>query len=196
MKKEIEKKFLIKENLFYKNIIDLSNNIFIKIPIIKNIVIFIIKYFSLFNNKSFIIFKNYIFQYYLLNEVDKVLRFRNEKKINLLTLKINSELSTISIKSIEFDQKLNKKFSKELIDFIKKNYNNYIEKTRYIIIYKRNTLEVDFFDGNNKGLIICEIENKNFNKIMLPPWIDKDITGDIKYFNSYLQKKPYKYWNN
>ncbi|MDH3381189.1 MAG: adenylate cyclase, partial [Flavobacteriaceae bacterium] len=45
------------------------------------------------------------------------------------------------------------------------------------------------------GLTIAEIELKNevdfFEK---PNWLGKEVTGDVKYYNSVLSKNPYKNW--
>ncbi len=70
-----------------------------------------------------------------------------------------------------------------------------IEKNRYKIEYEGFIWEVDEFFGDNDGLILAEIElaheNQSFEK---PAWIGKEVTGDPKYFNSNLIKKPYSRW--
>ena len=73
---------------------------------------------------------------------------------------------------------------------------NIIEKTRFIIPEKNGLIfEVDVFKGKNKGLTIAEIElpgrNHPFDK---PSWLGKEITGDMKYYNVFLLKKPYSEW--
>ncbi|QSS96095.1 CYTH domain-containing protein [Psychroflexus sp. ALD_RP9] len=70
-----------------------------------------------------------------------------------------------------------------------------IEKTRYVIPFGLHNYEVDVFEGENKGLILAEIElskpNETFKK---PDWLGKEVTGEIKYYNSSLSKKPFKKW--
>lgn len=70
-----------------------------------------------------------------------------------------------------------------------------IEKTRFLIKNNHLIFEVDEFYGDNKGLIIAEIElnseNENFHK---PIWLGKEVTGDSKYYNSNLSKNPLKNW--
>ena len=69
-----------------------------------------------------------------------------------------------------------------------------IEKTRYKIQKGDLTWEVDEFSGENKGLIIAEVELKTEEqKIDLPDWIDREVT-DRKYFNSSLVQHPYSQW--
>lgn len=71
-----------------------------------------------------------------------------------------------------------------------------IEKIRYIIPTSNELyFEVDEFLGENKGLLIAEIElpfeNFQFKK---PNWLGKEVTGEVKYYNSMLVKKPFRTW--
>ncbi len=71
-----------------------------------------------------------------------------------------------------------------------------IEKYRYVIPAEQGLKwEVDEFLGDNAGLVVAEIEAPaEDTKFSLPEWIDKEVTGDKKYNNSQLCKKPYKEW--
>ncbi len=70
-----------------------------------------------------------------------------------------------------------------------------IDKTRYLVEAGNHTFEVDEFYGDNEGLTIAEVElsdeNEEFEK---PEWLGKEVTGDVKYFNSMLMKNPFKNW--
>ena len=69
-----------------------------------------------------------------------------------------------------------------------------IEKVRYKINYGSLIWEVDEFEGENKGLIIAEVELENeAQPIDLPHWIEREV-NDKKYFNSYLVRHPYRQW--
>ena len=69
-----------------------------------------------------------------------------------------------------------------------------IEKTRYKIPIGDFIWEVDEFMGENKGLVIAEVELKVANQeVKLPSWIDRQVT-DPKYYNSNLVKYPYSQW--
>lgn len=71
-----------------------------------------------------------------------------------------------------------------------------IEKIRHIILYDNHTFEIDEFLGDNKGLVVAEVELKEPNeKINLPDWILKEVTGNPQYYNSYISQNPYKNWN-
>ncbi len=70
-----------------------------------------------------------------------------------------------------------------------------IEKTRFELKVKKHIFEIDEFHGNNQGLIIAEIELSEENEIFQKPkWLGKEVTGDVKYYNSSLSKTPFKNW--
>jgi adenylate cyclase len=70
-----------------------------------------------------------------------------------------------------------------------------IEKTRYRIVFKGHTWEVDEFTGENRGLTVAEVELKNAKEqVELPDWIDREVSGDPRYFNSNLSVKPFSTW--
>ena len=70
-----------------------------------------------------------------------------------------------------------------------------IEKTRYSIKYRGKTWEIDEFHGENRGLIIAEVELESPEEVFLkPPWAAEDVTGDSRYFNSNLCSAPFCSW--
>ena len=71
-----------------------------------------------------------------------------------------------------------------------------IEKVRYIINANDNLFfEVDEFFGANKGLLIAEIELPTEDTVFTKPkWLGKEVTGEAKYYNASLSKKPYTNW--
>ena len=70
-----------------------------------------------------------------------------------------------------------------------------IEKTRYRIVFKGHTFEVDEFGGANQGLTIAEVELKDpKEQVELPDWIDREVSDDPRYFNSNLASKPFSTW--
>ncbi|MCB9014929.1 MAG: CYTH domain-containing protein [Lentimicrobiaceae bacterium] len=71
-----------------------------------------------------------------------------------------------------------------------------IEKYRYKIFYEGFVWEVDEFLGDNNGLVVAEIEVKSENQdFPIPLWVDTEVTGDPRYLNSNLSKKPFNTWN-
>ena len=67
-----------------------------------------------------------------------------------------------------------------------------IEKTRHTVNYKGYTYEVDEFEGDNKGLVLAELELDADDDIYeKPPWLGEEVTGDDRYYNLSLVKKPF-----
>jgi adenylate cyclase len=72
-----------------------------------------------------------------------------------------------------------------------------ISKRRYRINYQGKLWEVDEFMGENEGLILAEIElTHEAETFSLPPWIDKEVTEDARYYNSFLSLKPFRTWKS
>ena len=70
-----------------------------------------------------------------------------------------------------------------------------IDKIRYEVKCGNHIYEVDEFFGENKGLVIAEIElNSENDTFDLPIWLGDEVTGDIKYYNSQLSKHPFSSW--
>lgn len=72
-----------------------------------------------------------------------------------------------------------------------------IEKYRYFVTYKGHTWEVDEFFGENKGLVIAEIELESESQTFeLPPWAGAEVTSDPRYYNSNLVRFPFSQWKD
>ena len=70
-----------------------------------------------------------------------------------------------------------------------------IDKVRYLVQCGKHVYEVDEFYGDNEGLVVAEIElsseDESFEK---PDFIVEEVTGIVKYYNSFLMKFPYSKW--
>lgn len=70
-----------------------------------------------------------------------------------------------------------------------------LEKTRYLVPLGRHTWEVDVFHGLNSGLVMAEVEMSSVDEaVELPEWVDADVTGDPRYYNSSLVRNPWTAW--
>src|SRR5262245_16797862 len=70
-----------------------------------------------------------------------------------------------------------------------------IEKVRHHVPWGEFLWEVDVFSGENKGLIIAEVElDHEHQHIELPNWIGTEVTGQPQYYNSSLVRHPYSLW--
>ena len=57
--------------------------------------------------------------------------------------------------------------------------------------------EVDVFAGENKGLVMAEIELESEDEpVELPPWVGEEVTGDPRYRNTSLVDEPYSHWKD
>jgi CYTH domain-containing protein len=70
-----------------------------------------------------------------------------------------------------------------------------VEKTRYRLPQDDIVWEIDEFEGDNRGLIVAEVELKDEHQSYpKPDWLGEEVTGDPRYFNSNLVKKPFTTW--
>ena len=123
-----------------------------------------------------------IFQGYISNDPARTVRLRIGEGKGFLTIKGAS--SADGTTRLEWEQEIPLSEAKALMPLCLPGV---IQKTRYHVVEQQQLFEVDVFEGSHVGLVIAEIELKNAkNKIQLPPWIGKEITGDKRYYNSYL----------
>ncbi len=70
-----------------------------------------------------------------------------------------------------------------------------IEKIRYRVDYGGRTWEVDQFQGENRGLILAEVELESSDApVELPPWAGREVSDDPRYYNASLSRTPYRSW--
>ena len=70
-----------------------------------------------------------------------------------------------------------------------------VEKTRYKEEFGGLLWEIDVFEGKNKGLILAEVELASEDQeVQIPDWVKKEVSGDMRYFNSSLASNPYSEW--
>ena len=125
--------------------------------------------------------KQYVIkQGYLNRNSERTVRVRTKNNKAFLTIKGKSNSSGTT--RFEWENQID---INEALELLKLTEGNIIEKTRYIIPYKNHTFEVDIFEGNQKGLILAEIELKDENETFeKPSWLGKEVTGDVRYYNS------------
>lgn len=127
-------------------------------------------------------------QGYLSSSPDRSVRIRISDKNAFITIKGK----TVGISRSEFEYPIP---LEDALDLLSLSENPIIEKIRYIIEENNNMWEIDLFKGANKGLIIAEIELKSeTQEFIIPTWIDKEVTGNSKYYNLALSRHPYNQW--
>ncbi len=73
---------------------------------------------------------------------------------------------------------------------------NTIKKERYFLEINQKDWIIDCFKDKNFPLEIAEIElTEEKEKVILPPFLAKEITGLTMYTNLNLTKHPYSKWN-
>lgn len=131
-------------------------------------------------------------QGYLSSIPERTVRVRIQDNQGFLTIKGSNKKNSIS--RFEWEKEITKEEANELIQLCEVGI---IDKIRYIVPFGDKIIEVDEFYGENKGLILAEIElddeNENIEK---PNWLGKEVTADPRYYNSMLMKNPYKNWDN
>lgn len=127
-------------------------------------------------------------QAYLNDDPARLVRIRIADKKAFLTIKGKGS----AIARPEYEYEIPYEDARELIEMA---IYPPIKKVRHIIQYEGKKWEVDFFSGANEGLILAEVElEKESEQIVLPEWIDKEVTGDNRFFNYELSKQPYSTW--
>ena len=117
----------------------------------------------------------------------------------IVRVRIKGDIAVITIKSAglgisrdEFEYKIPMDDAKSLLELFN---DGVIYKTRYDIVYEGKKWEIDQFHKENEGLWIAEIElqfeNESFE---IPKWVLEEVTGNEKYYNSYLSKHSFKSW--
>lgn len=72
-----------------------------------------------------------------------------------------------------------------------------VEKVRYECNFEGFIWEIDVFSGKNTGLVLAEIELEAEDQIFpLPDWILDEVTGDERYYNSFLSHHPFQEWSD
>ncbi|WP_456422140.1 CYTH domain-containing protein [Lutibacter sp.] len=143
------------------------------------------------NFKNLAIRKYNIAQGFLSTVPERTVRVRIMENKGFITVKGVSDNEGIS--RFEWEKEISKIDAKSLLALCEKTI---IEKVRYIIPSNNSLFfEVDEFLGENKGLIVAEIELPKANTFFKKPdWLGDEVTGQVKYYNAMLAKKPFNKW--
>lgn len=134
--------------------------------------------------------KKRIVQGFLNTHPERTVRVRIKGDNAFLTIKGKSNESGTS--RYEWEEVINISDAEALLKLCEQGI---IEKTRYEILEGNHVFEVDEFHGLNEGLTVAEVELQNEEEVFRKPiWLGKEVTGEVKYYNSRLSKQPYKNW--
>jgi adenylate cyclase len=134
--------------------------------------------------------KTKIIQGFLNTDKERTVRVRLKGDKGFITVKGLS--STGGLSRFEWEKEISKTDAEALLKLCEKGI---IDKIRYEVKVGKHIFEVDEFFGNNRGLIIAEVElNSETETLVKPKWLGQEVTGDIKYYNSQLSKHPFNTW--
>ena len=136
-------------------------------------------------------FKNFsIKQGFLNTDPERTVRLRITGDKAFITIKGKSSKSGLS--RFEWEKEIDVKEAEALFELCEPGI---IEKTRYLVKAGDFVFEIDEFYGENEGLKVAEIElNKETDTFEKPQWLGREVTGEVKYYNSQLSKNPFKNW--
>ena len=128
-------------------------------------------------------------QGYLSREKGRIVRVRTVEERAFLTIKGAGD----GVSRPEYEYEIPVGDGQELLDTLCEH--PLIVKNRYQIPFGGMVWEVDEFLEENSGLIVAEIElsspDQPFDK---PPWLGIEVTGDSRYYNSSLSRRPFTTW--
>ncbi len=107
---------------------------------------------------------------------------------------LNIKSATLDIKRQEFEYEIPMDDATEMLETLCDK--PLISKTRYHIKNENHLWEIDVFEGDNKGLIVAEIELSDKNEAFVKPdWLGLEVSDDERYYNVCLVNHPFKNWS-
>lgn len=131
-----------------------------------------------------------IAQGYLNSNPERTVRIRIKGESGFLTVKgIGNETGTTRF---EWETEISLLDAKALLALCERGI---IDKIRYNVQVGNHIYEVDEFFGENRGLVLAEIELNHEDEIFeKPDWLGEEVTNDKRYYNAYLSNHPFLNW--
>ena len=118
------------------------------------------------------------------------IRVRDDKAY--LTIKSHSDNGGLS--RYEFEKEITLDEAEHLLPLCK---GGFVDKRRYLVKCGDHTFEVDEFYGDNEGLVMAEVElESETERYEKPDFIDREVTGDKRFYNSHLLINPFCKWRD
>lgn len=128
-----------------------------------------------------------IAQGYLSSVPERTVRVRMKGDKGFLTIKGIADEAGVS--RYEWEKEIPVNEARELMKLCEPGV---IDKIRYLVKCGAHVFEVDEFHGENEGLVLAEVElqsvTEHFDR---PEWLGEEVTGDKRYYNAMLSKRPY-----
>lgn len=135
--------------------------------------------------------KTYVIrQGYLSTEADRTIRVRIKGSRGFLTVKGQAQ----GLVRREFEYEIPLDDARTMLEVF--CVGRSLEKVRHEVKVGDHIWEVDVFEGPNSGLVVAEVElGRPDEQFIRPPWVGKEVTGEVNYYNARLVANPYKNWN-
>jgi adenylate cyclase len=128
-------------------------------------------------------------QGYLNSAKERTVRVRTAEDKGFLTIKG----LTVGATRAEYEYEIPFDEGKAMLDALAEK--PLIEKKRYKFPAGDLMWEIDEFLGDNAGLVVAEVELKSEDQAFeRPVWLGDEVTGDPRYYNANLIKKPFTRW--
>lgn len=133
-----------------------------------------------------------IIQGYICSLRGRTVRVRLRDDKSFLTIKGPSRQGGLT--RYEFEKEITRDEGLSLLSLCEPGI---IDKVRWLVPAGDHVFEVDEFFGENEGLVVAEVElaseEETFER---PPFLDREVTGVRRYYNSCLRQHPYKDWTD
>lgn len=130
-------------------------------------------------------------QGYLSSQPERIVRVRAEGAHAWLTVKG----LTAGAQRREFEYPIPLEDAREMLASLCER--PLLEKRRSRVPHGGLVWEIDEFLGENTGLIVAEVEvPAEDHPVALPEWAGREVTGDVRFYNSNLLAHPFRNWAN
>lgn len=128
-------------------------------------------------------------QGYLANQGNASIRVRVDRGKAMLNIKS----ATLGVRRSEFEYQIPLEDGEEILAAVAQQ--PFIDKTRYKVKCGDHVWELDVFEGENRGLVVAELElGSEEEAFEMPAWAGDEVSEDPRYYNVSLVKTPYTRW--
>ena len=106
---------------------------------------------------------------------------------------LNLKAKRSGLSRLEFEYEIPRADADEILDELCKGPR--VEKYRHEVRIGPHVWEVDEFLGDNRGLVVAEIElGDEAESFARPDWLGEEVTHEERYYNYNLVTRPYREW--
>ncbi|MEA3276617.1 MAG: CYTH domain-containing protein [Pseudomonadota bacterium] len=131
----------------------------------------------------------HVMQGYLANNANATVRVRVKGEDAFLTIKGGGE----GIRRSEYEYPIPVSDAEAMLRELA--VSPAIDKVRYKVKCGDHFWDLDFFAGDNQGLVMAEVELSTEDETFeMPDWAGEEVSGDPRYYNVNLARNPYRHW--